>query len=41
MLINERDLFDLVQLRRSLARINSMGLFEPLTIADRRRRAPR
>jgi hypothetical protein len=34
MLIHERDLFDLVQLRRSLARINSMGLFEPLTIAD-------
>ena len=34
MLINERDLFDVVKLRRSLARLNAMGLFEPLTIAD-------
>ena len=34
MLIHERDLFDVAKLRRSLARINSMGLFEPLTIAD-------
>jgi len=34
MLIYERDLFDVIQLRRSLARINAMGLFEPLTIAD-------
>ena len=34
MLIHERDLFDIVKLRRSLWRINSMGLFEPLTLAD-------
>jgi hypothetical protein len=34
MLIYERDLFDVVKLRRSLERINAMGLFEPLTIAD-------
>ncbi len=34
MRLYERDLFDVVQLRRSLARINAMGLFEPLTIAD-------
>lgn len=34
MLIYERDLFDVVKLRRSLARINAIGLFEPLTIAD-------
>ena len=30
MLINERDLFDVVKLRRSLARLNALGLFEPL-----------
>ena len=34
MQIYERDLLDVVKLRRSLARINAMGLFEPLTIAD-------
>jgi hypothetical protein len=34
MLIHERDLLDIVKLRRSLLRINSMGLFAPLTIAD-------
>ena len=34
MLINERDSFDVVKLRRSLARLNALGLFEPLTIAD-------
>ena len=34
ILVYERDLFDVVKLRRSLARINAMGLFEPLSIAD-------
>lgn len=34
MLIYERDLFDVGKLRRSVARINAMALFEPLTIAD-------
>jgi len=30
----ERDLFDVRQLRRSLARINDIGIFEPVTLAD-------
>ncbi|HYE86081.1 MAG TPA: POTRA domain-containing protein, partial [Vicinamibacterales bacterium] len=30
----ERDLFDVGKLRRSLSRINDLGLFEPLTLAD-------
>ena len=34
MTINERDLLDVGQLRRSLARINDIGVFEPLTLAD-------
>lgn len=34
MTIYERDLFDVGQLRRSLARINGIGVFEPLTLAD-------
>ena len=34
MTIYERDLFDVRQLRRSLARINNIGVFEPLTLAD-------
>jgi hypothetical protein len=34
MTIYERDLLDLGQLRRSLARINGIGVFEPLTLAD-------
>ena len=34
MTIYERDLLDLGQLRRSLARINDLGVFEPLTLAD-------
>jgi len=32
--IYERDLFDVGQLRRSLARINDIGVFEPVTLAD-------
>ena len=32
--IYERDLLDVGQLRRSLARINDLGVFEPLTLAD-------
>jgi hypothetical protein len=32
--IYERDLLDVRQLRRSLARINAIGVFEPLTLAD-------
>ena len=32
--IYERDRFDVTQLRRSLARINGLGVFEPLTLAD-------
>src|SRR5688500_4330383 len=32
--IYERDGFDVRQLRRSLARINTLGVFEPLTMAD-------
>jgi hypothetical protein len=36
MVIRERDLFDVRKLSRSLARINSFGLFEPLTLADTR-----
>jgi hypothetical protein len=32
--IYERDLLDVAQLRRSLARINHIGVFEPLTLAD-------
>ena len=34
MTIYERGLLDLGQLRRSLARINDIGIFEPLTLAD-------
>ena len=34
MTIYERDLFNVGQLRRSLARINDIGVFEPLTLAD-------
>jgi len=34
MTIHERDLLDVGQLRRSLARINDIGVFEPLTLAD-------
>ena len=34
MTIYERDILDVGQLRRSLARINEMGVFEPLTLAD-------
>jgi len=34
MTIYERDLLDVGQLRRSLARINDIGVFEPLTLAD-------
>jgi hypothetical protein len=36
MTIYERDLLDVGQLRRSLARINNIGVFEPLTLADLR-----
>jgi hypothetical protein len=34
MTIYERDLLDVGQLRRSLTRINDIGVFEPLTLAD-------
>ena len=34
MTIYERDRLDIAQLRRSLARINDLGVFEPLTLAD-------
>jgi hypothetical protein len=34
MTIYERELLDVRQLRRSLARINDLGVFEPLTLAD-------
>lgn len=34
MTIYERDLLDVGQLRRSLARINDIGVFEPLALAD-------
>jgi hypothetical protein len=34
MTIDERGLFDVVHLRRGLARINDIGVFEPLTLAD-------
>ena len=34
MTIHERGPFDVRQLRRSLARINDIGVFEPLTLAD-------
>jgi hypothetical protein len=34
MTIQERDLLDVRQLRRSLERINVLGVFEPLTLAD-------
>jgi hypothetical protein len=34
MTIYERDLLDIGQLRSSLARINDIGVFEPLTLAD-------
>ncbi len=34
MTIYERDLLDVTQLRRSLARINDIGVFEPLSLAD-------
>lgn len=32
--LHERDLFDVGELRRSLARLNESGLVEPLTLAD-------
>jgi hypothetical protein len=34
MTLYERNLFDVTKLRRSLARINGLGLFEPLTLSD-------
>lgn len=34
MTIYERDVLDVGELRRSLARINAIGAFEPLTLAD-------
>ena len=34
MTIHEHDRLDVGQLRRSLARINDIGVFEPLTLAD-------
>lgn len=34
MTLRERDLLDVTELRRSLARINDLGLAEPLTLAD-------
>ena len=34
MTIYEREVLDVGQLRRSLARINNIGVFEPLTLAD-------
>jgi len=34
MAVNERDVLDIGKLRRSLARINSLGVFEPLTLTD-------
>jgi hypothetical protein len=34
MTVRERDLLDVGQLRRSLARIDTLGMFEPLTLAD-------
>jgi hypothetical protein len=34
MTLYERDLFDVTRLRRSLARLNSLGLFEPLSLSD-------
>jgi hypothetical protein len=34
MTVYERDRLDVGQLRRSLARINDIGVFEPLTLAD-------
>ena len=34
MTIHERERLDVGQLRRSLARINDLGVFEPLTLAD-------
>ena len=34
MSVYERDVLDVGQLRRSLARINDIGVFEPLTLAD-------
>ena len=34
LLFYERDVLDIERLRRSLARINAFGVFEPLTLAD-------
>ena len=34
MTLNERDLFDVRKLRRSLARLNEIGLIDPLTLSD-------
>src|SRR6185503_15840398 len=34
MVVNERDVLDIGKLRWSLARINSLGVFEPLTLTD-------
>jgi hypothetical protein len=34
LVVNERDVLDIVKLRRSLARINSLGVYEPLRLTD-------
>jgi hypothetical protein len=34
MLLNERDVLDIGKLRRGLARINTLGVFEPLALTD-------
>ena len=34
MTLHERELFDVTRLRRSLDRINRLGLFEPLSVSD-------
>lgn len=34
MTLHERELFDVTRLRRSLDRINGLGLFEPLSVSD-------
>jgi hypothetical protein len=34
LLVNERELFDVGRMRRSLARLNHTGFFEPLSLAD-------
>ena len=40
MTIYERDMLDVRQLRRSLARINDIGVFEPLSAGGHQHRAP-